>query len=237
MKIELYQIDTDLDYDGVCFKGYDELEDLQMTKEVDASLYVKVFYGETGCETLYEVYSLFNLSPPIDHRGRSMRVSDVVAVIGNGTKKYYYCDTAGFKEISFKADEARDSHIAVIVCEPNKLARVSRVSTELKDLQKTVGGYIETYYPFPDDNVCFICNGEGKINGLTLNRSVEINGEIVEILAGPFIICSVKGQNFGSLSKEQQAKYLQIFKYPEVFFREGRYIKALRYNPEKEKER
>ena len=29
MNIEIYQIDTDVDFDGVCFRHYDELEDLQ----------------------------------------------------------------------------------------------------------------------------------------------------------------------------------------------------------------
>ena len=237
MIIELYQIDIDLDYDGVCFKAYDELEDLQMTKEIDASLYVKVFNGETGCEKLSDVYLLFNLSPPVDHRGRSMSVSDVVAVIENETKKYYYCDSVGFKEIHFKANEARDAHISVVLCEPGKLARVVRVNTELKYLQDKVGGYIETYYPFVNDNICFICNGEGKLNGMELNRSVEINGEITEIIAGPFIICGFNGPNFASLSVGQQDKYSEMFKYPELFFRDKNYIKAVRYNPEKEKNR
>lgn len=39
MNIEIYQIDTDVDFDGVCFRHYDELEDLQGTIDIDSSIY------------------------------------------------------------------------------------------------------------------------------------------------------------------------------------------------------
>lgn len=236
MNIEVYQIDTDLDYDGVCFRGYDDLESLQMSKEIDSSIYVKVFEGETDCKSLEEVYTLFNLSPPIDHRGRSLSVSDVIAVKGKETK-YYYCDNFGFREVSFQPKEARESHITVVMCEPDKMARVAIIGTELNDFQKAVGGGLFTpYYPF-EEQVCIVCNDEGKINGMPLNRSVKKDGKVVEIIAGPFFICDCSGPNFSSLSKEQQEKYLNQFKYPEMFFRTGNEIQAVPYKPDKERER
>lgn len=237
MKIEVYQIDTDLDYDGVCFSPYERLEELQGTNEIDSSIYTKVFSGETGCETLSDVYALFNLSPPVDHRGRSMSVSDVIAVIENDTKKFHYCDSYGFKEVQFDPEETRESHITVVMCEPNSLAKIVVLGTELSDLQKAVGGgFIESYYPF-EEQVCIVCNDEGKINGMPLNRSVKSDGKITEIIAGPFFICDCSTPNFGSLSKEQQNKYLNMFKYPELFFRAGNDIQAIPYKPDKEKER
>lgn len=237
MKIEVYQIDTDLDDNMVCFSPYDRLEELQCTKNIDSSIYTKVFSGETGCETLSDVYALFNLSPPVDHRGRSMSVSDVIAVIEEDTTTYHYCDSYGFKEVQFEPKETREAYITVVMCEPDKLARVEIIGTEPSDLQKTVGGgFIESYYPF-EEEVCIVCNDEGKINGMPLNRAVKRDGKIREIIAGPFFICDCSGQNFGSLSKEQQDKYLNMFKYPELFFRAGNDIQSVPFNPERTKER
>ena len=64
MNIEIYQIDTDVDFDGVCFRHYDELEDLQGTTDIDSSIYVKVFSGKVKCKDLNEIYMKFNLYQP-----------------------------------------------------------------------------------------------------------------------------------------------------------------------------
>ena len=48
--------------------------------------------------------------------------------------------------------------ITVVLAEPGKKAKV----TEIENLQKIVGGYIECVYPF-GDNVGIICNEEGKL--------------------------------------------------------------------------
>ena len=87
------------------------------------------------------------------------------------------------------------------------------------------------------EEVCIVCNDEGKINGMPLNRSVKREGKVAEIIAGPFFICDSSNPNFGSLSKEQQDKYLNQFKYPEMFFRTGNEIQAIPYKPKQEKER
>lgn len=237
MKIEIYQIDTDVDYDGVCFRPYDELEDLQGTTEIDSSIYTKVFSGEVNCNNLDAVYQKFNIGHPEGYKGRSMSVSDVIAVTDEYETKFYYCDTYEYVEIKFEPEESREAYITVVMCEPEKMAKVVEISTELKNLQEAVGGgFIETYYPF-EEEVCIVCNDEGKINGMPLNRSVKREGKVVEIIAGPFFICDCSNPNFGSLSKEQQDKYLNQFKYPEMFFRTGNEIRAIPYKPDKEKER
>jgi hypothetical protein len=43
--------------------------------------------------------------------------------------------------------------------------------------------------------------------------------------------------HFKSLSKEQQDKYMQMFKYPELFFRAGNEIQAIPFNPDKQRYR
>ena len=73
---------------------------------------------------------------------------------------------------------------------------------------------------------------------MPLNRSVRMEGQIVDIIAGTFFICDCSGSNFGSLSLEQQQKYLRMFKYPERFLKINGEIAALKYNPnEKGKDR
>ena len=61
--------------------------------------------------------------------------------------------------------ENKREPIRVVYCEPGRLARVKEIGTELKDLQQAVGGgLIEPFYPFMEE-VCIVCNDEGKFNG------------------------------------------------------------------------
>lgn len=129
--------------------------------------------------------------------------------------------------------------ISVVLCEPGKLARTATIESSLESYQKTVGGYIEAYYPF-EESVCIVCNEEGKINGLPLNRAVYAGserGEMLDIIAGTFFVCDCSGENFGSLSPEQLRRYAELFKYPERFFRKDNEIRAVPYLPEKAQER
>ena len=238
MNIEIYQIDTDVDFDGVCFRRYDELEDLQRTTDIDSSIYVKVFSGEVDCKDLNEAYMKFNLYQPSGYKGRSMSISDVIAVKDENETKYYYCDSYEFIDVKFEPEETRAKTITVVMCQPDKLAEVIEIGTEPRDLREAVGGgFFQTYYFSQDEEVCIVCNDEGKINGMPLNRSVKIDGNVAEILAGPFFICDCSTTNFGSLSKEQQDKYMKMFKYPELFFRVGKKIQAIPYNPDKMREK
>ena len=79
---------------------------------------------------------------------------------------------------------------------------------------------------------------EGKINGLPLNRAIRDadTGDIADIIAGTFFICDCSGESFGSLSQEQQKRYLEKYRLPERFFRIGENIEAVPYRP-KERER
>ena len=129
--------------------------------------------------------------------------------------------------------------ISIVLCEPGKLAKEATIEASLESYQKTVGGYIEAYYPF-EEPVCIVCNEEGKINSLPLNRAVYADpdrGEMLDIIAGTFFVCDCSGEDFGSLSSEQLWRYMELFKYPERFFRTGNDIKAVPYIPERSQER
>ena len=107
--------------------------------------------------------------------------------------------------------------IQVVLCEPGKKACVTTISNTLESIQQIVGGHIEAVYPF-DDPVAIICNEEGKINGLELNRALrDESGRIYDILAGAFLVVGLGEEDFASLTPEYQEKYRQLFEYPEVF--------------------
>ena len=97
----------------------------------------------------------------------------------------------------------KDDEITVLLIEPEKVPREITVPNSLESLQNAVGGYIEVVYPF-DDNACIICNEEGKLNGMQLNRALRTeDGELYDILAGPVIIAGLTEDDFGSLTAEQ----------------------------------
>lgn len=131
-----------------------------------------------------------------------------------------------------------EEKITVVLLEPDKMARVAEIGSSLEGMQKVVGGDIEAAYYF-DEEVCVVCNDEGKINGMPLNRAVYgSDKEMMDIIAGSAFICDCSGERFASLTKEQISRYTEKFKYPEIFYRKGTEIKAEPFKPKsKEMER
>lgn len=107
----------------------------------------------------------------------------------------------------------------VLRVEQYKPPFVKEIDPGLESLQSEVDGWIEAIYPFEDD-VALICNEEGKINGLELNRALrDENGEVLDVIAGPFLIVGIGEEDFDSLSDDMIEKYRDIFAQPEVFIR------------------
>ena len=107
----------------------------------------------------------------------------------------------------------------VLLVEPMREPRAVQIDSGLESLQKAVGGSIQAVYPY-DDPVALICNEEGKLMGLPLNRSLtDENGEIYDIIAGNFILTGLTEDNFGDLSPELMEKFSEQFKHPEDFVR------------------
>ena len=89
----------------------------------------------------------------------------------------------------------------------------------LEAMQKVVGGYIQAVYPF-EEPVALICNEEGKLNGLPLNRALwDEDGNLYDIISGTFFLCAAPpdAENFQSLSEEQLVYYEERFHCPEMF--------------------
>ena len=125
----------------------------------------------------------------------------------------------------------KEETIRVVLLEPHQMARTVEVKNTLEDLQALVKGNIEPFYPFAEE-VCFICNDEGKINGMEPNRAInDEDHNMIDVLFGPGFICGCGGENFGSLSDEQIERYTEMFKRPEYIFKAGGEIQAVPYTP------
>ena len=130
--------------------------------------------------------------------------------------------------------EERNS-IEVIMVEPGKRPRIEVMNDSLEAMQKAVGGYIEEYMPFEDD-VALVCNEEGKMNGMPLNRAVYgEDGQIMDIIAGPFFIAyaPVESEKFLTLPENLRKKYMNEFRNPEQFFMTAGGIRAVPFQPER----
>lgn len=116
----------------------------------------------------------------------------------------------------------KETKIKVLLVEPNNYPKVIEIEDTLEAKQQIVGGYIEMVMPYEDD-VAIICNEEGKISGLPLNRSIkDENGEIVDVIAGTFFVCyaPADSENFHSLPDELIDKYAELYKMPCQYYKD-----------------
>lgn len=215
MNIAIYQINSERDVNRVKFESLDRLEKYQGSAAIDSSLYDRVFQGEIFGHGLEDVYRKFNRDHPAGFAGHSLSVSDVVEICDDavsGLKKgFYFCDSFGFKKVDFVPKDS----IQVVIVEPGLEPRVENIRNELRVLQSVVGGHIEMINPF-DDNVAIICNEEGKLRRLPHNRTLrDEQGRLLDSLLGTFFVTGVGAEDFCSLTDEQAARYMEVFKTPE----------------------
>ena len=107
----------------------------------------------------------------------------------------------------------------VVIVEPLKDPYVKEIDSSLESMQNIVGGLIQAIYPF-DHPVALICNEEGKLMRLPLNRALfDKDGNVADIIAGTFFICSAPAdrENFDSLTDEQIEIYKKRFEALEVY--------------------
>ena len=117
----------------------------------------------------------------------------------------------------------------VVLVEPGKEARIAEMVLSLENMEKTVGGLIETVYPWDDDTV-LVCNENGKLEGLPPNRALYgydlpvdsgIKGDKTndpwDIIAGTFFVCRHGERDLEGLTDEQAQKYYNRFKDIEIF--------------------
>ncbi len=137
-------------------------------------------------------------------------------------------------------DNDKQKLIRVIVCRPGEHAKTRAIEDKLEMMQWLVGGPIEEYMPFDGDDpreedIAIICNEEGKLRGLPLNRSVkDKDGHVQDIIVGTFFICyaPLESESFESLPPDLEEKYLKKFEHPEHFFRTEKGIVSIHYEPD-----
>lgn len=83
-----------------------------------------------------------------------------------------------------------------------------------------------------------ICNEEGKLQGLPLNRALrDEDNSVYDIVAGTFFVCDCSTENFKSLNEEQLKRYTEKYKRPERFMRVDDQILAIPMPIKSDKER
>ena len=121
----------------------------------------------------------------------------------------------------------------VVLVEPGKKAVVKMIDGSLEGMQQTVGGYIEAI-ALDDQGTCLVCNENGKIDDLPLNRVLVDDGRVTDIVAGTFFVCGTDEEDFASLDDETAEKYKKRFLLPEEVMRFGKQYVIRRYDPEEE---
>lgn len=178
MKINIFQINDERDEHGVMFLNHDTIERFQKSKYIQSEIYDKVFDGEVDCNTLEDVYTMFNTNHPLGYVGRSLSVSDIVQIWDGGDEEvgFYFCDSFGFRKVDFDptktADRSKDNLITALLIQPGCEPERVEIGRDLRSLQAAVEGNIEQFPCFADDAV-IICNEEGKLQGFPLNRAVR----------------------------------------------------------------
>ena len=110
----------------------------------------------------------------------------------------------------------------IIMVEPERSPYEMELEDSLGAMQRCVGGTIEAVYEPGGRDAALICNDEGKLLGLPLNRALrDEKGEIYDVIAGTFFICSAPpdSESFTSLTDEQVDYWMERFAKPEFFVR------------------
>lgn len=104
----------------------------------------------------------------------------------------------------------KNNEITVLKVEPGKAPETVTIPNTLEAAQKMVGGYIEISSL---DDVCLVCNEDGKLTGLEGNRRLGN-----DIITGTFFLtgCTDDG-DFCSLTPEQLEHFTRRFAQPETF--------------------
>ena len=144
----------------------------------------------------------------------------------------YVLDSEDFIDVDFKTvgekEMSKDKkELDVLLVKPNESPQKVTIGAELKDLQEAVGGTITATYPFTDP-VAIVCNDEGKLLGLPMNRALrDEHGQTYDVLTGNFLVVGLGKEDFASLSPELAQKYEEEFHQPEAFLPLGGHLVIL----------
>ena len=130
------------------------------------------------------------------------------------------------KEAEVMEESSRDhgeetvKQITVLVVEPGKAPYTKEIGDDWRAFQAEVGGTFQIIYPGYDP-VGLVCNDDGKLLGLPMNRGLRDDaGDLYDVIAGTFFLVGLGGGGTTvSLTEEQIRKYEQRFHDPEQFIK------------------
>lgn len=96
----IYQIPEGKDFRDIRFLSYEELENQNI--ELEINNYIKVHEGNLHKNrALEDIFVEFNTNLPIDYRGRSLSVSDIIVIDNQIQLEAYYIDDIGFVKLPY----------------------------------------------------------------------------------------------------------------------------------------
>ena len=158
------------------------------------------------------------------------RIDEMLAFAEKAEREYAaaaaaYEQTPGDIVEQARAVYGEPEKMTVLVVEPLKEPYVKQIAPGYKSMQAEVDGTIQAIYPY-DDPVALICNDEGKLMGMDLNRGLrDDTGSLYDIVAGTFLVVGLGDEDFASLTPELIQKYTEQFRTPELFVpRDGKLV-------------
>ena len=123
-----------------------------------------------------------------------------------------------------KRDLEETEQIRVLIVRPGEAAEIAVIDRSLTSMQAIVGGDIDIAYPW-QERVALVCNDEGLLEGLPLNRYVP---EMGQPIAGTFFVCGFSDDRLTGLTDEQLARFGRMFHNPQQFlFNENKELYAV----------
>lgn len=107
--------------------------------------------------------------------------------------------------------------IKVLVCEPGKIPYVKTIKNDWQDMSQIVGGFIEFVRVYPGAPVSIVCNDEGMIRGMPLNRQIFLmypsgKPKYYVSIYGPFFLVGTDGPDTISLTREEIEQFSDAFR-------------------------
>lgn len=104
-----------------------------------------------------------------------------------------------------------------LIVEPGKKPYVGELS-DLKAMQKCVGGHIQAVYPWKDAKAALVCDEEGLFHDSCWNRFI-CEGLAIK---GTFFICGLGEEDFEDLPDDLIHRFEKEFHDPHVFVKTPR---------------
>ncbi len=96
--------------------------------------------------------------------------------------------------------------IQVLVIKTKEAPYVDNIKNNLETFQSLVGGDIEVITN-RKDNTLLICKENGKLDNSPYNRPLKVDGKVVDIICGDFLLVGSLEDEFCSLTDEKCEEY------------------------------